>query len=66
MAWAYAELGRWTDATDVLMDLRERAPAWLRHQRYARDIVTVIATNRRRAMSEELAELASLVGAASG
>lgn len=64
VAWAHAQLGRWTDATDVLIDLRERAPAWLRQQRYARDIVTTITTGRRRVMGRELADLAALVGAA--
>lgn len=43
--------------------LREQAPAWLRQQRYARDIVRSIATRRRRAMSQELADLAALVNA---
>jgi hypothetical protein len=39
-----------------------RKPTWLRHQRYARDIVTAIAGERKRAMSRGLAELAALVG----
>ncbi|MDG4832446.1 helix-turn-helix domain-containing protein [Solwaraspora sp. WMMD1047] len=64
VAWACAEMGRWGDATDVLSDLRHRAPAWLRHQRYARDVVRTISDGRRRAMSAELAELAELTGAA--
>jgi hypothetical protein len=34
----------------------------LRHQRYARDIVTTITGARKRAMSRELADLAELVG----
>lgn len=63
VAWAHAELGHWPDSTAVLIDLRDRAPAWLRHQRYARDIVSTIAKGRRRAMSTELAGLAALVGA---
>lgn len=65
VAWAHAQLGQWPDATAVLLDLRERAPAWLRHQRYARDIVSTIATGRRRVMGQELADLAALVGAGS-
>ncbi|MGX7672185.1 helix-turn-helix transcriptional regulator [Plantactinospora sp. DSM 117369] len=62
VASAYVQTGRYGDATDVLVDLRDRAPAWLRHQRYARDIVTDLAVARRRAMTKELAELADLVG----
>jgi transcriptional regulator with XRE-family HTH domain len=63
VAWAYAEQRRYADATEVLLDLRATAPAWLRQQRYARDIVQSISTQRRRAMSQELADLAALVGA---
>ena len=63
VAHSYAQTGAYTEATGVLMDLRDRAPAWLRQQRYARDIVQSIADRRRRAMTRELAELASLVGA---
>lgn len=63
VAWAYAETSRWGEATEVLTDIRAQAPVWLRHQRYARDIVSKVATGRRRAMGRELAELAALVGA---
>ncbi|SCL31356.1 Helix-turn-helix [Micromonospora pallida] len=63
VAWAYAEQRRYNDATDVLVGLRAAAPAWLRQQRYARDIVRSISTQRRRAMSQELADLAALLGA---
>lgn len=63
VAWSHAQLGAYAEATGVLLDLRERAPAWLRQQRYARDIVQSIAEKRRRAMTKELAELTSLVGA---
>ncbi|MEV6693347.1 helix-turn-helix transcriptional regulator [Micromonospora sp. NPDC051196] len=62
VAWAYAEQRQYADATAVLLDLQDRAPAWLRHQRYARDVVRQIAEGRRRAMSTELAGLAALVG----
>lgn len=44
------------------MDLKASAPAWLRHQRFARDIVGSIAAERKRAMSRDLSALASLVG----
>ncbi|NJP33672.1 helix-turn-helix domain-containing protein [Micromonospora thermarum] len=62
VAWAHAARRQYGEATGVLLELRETAPAWLRHQRYARDIVQTIAEGRRRAMSAELADLASLVG----
>ncbi|SCL31810.1 Transcriptional regulator, contains XRE-family HTH domain [Micromonospora nigra] len=62
VAWSHVELGQYADATGVLLELRDRAPAWLRQQRYAREIVRSIADGRRRAMSSELAELAALVG----
>lgn len=62
IAWSHVQTGQYADATSVLMELRHRAPAWLRQQRYAREVVSTIAAERRRAMSAELAELASLVG----
>jgi transcriptional regulator with XRE-family HTH domain len=63
VAWAHAEQRRYGDATEVLLDLRATAPAWLRQQRYARDIVQLISAQRRRAMSQELADLTALLGA---
>ncbi|MER7168579.1 helix-turn-helix transcriptional regulator [Micromonospora sp. NPDC000207] len=65
VASARVQLGQYAGATEVLVDLRDRAPAWLRQQRYARDIVQSITEGRRRAMSTELAELAALVGCTS-
>ncbi|MER7168580.1 helix-turn-helix transcriptional regulator [Micromonospora sp. NPDC000207] len=62
VAASHVELGQHTAATEVLLDLRDRAPAWLRQQRYARDIVQSITEGRRRAMSTELTQLADLVG----
>ena len=62
VAWAYLHTGQHAEATSVPTRLSRRAPAWLRHQRYARDIVTDLAATRRRAMSKELADLAALVG----
>ncbi|TDC27651.1 XRE family transcriptional regulator [Micromonospora sp. 15K316] len=61
VAWAHAAQRQYGEATGVLIELRDLAPAWLRHQRYARDIVRQISEQRRRAMSAELADLASLV-----
>lgn len=63
VAWAHAQEGQHAEATEVLLGVRQDAPAWLRHQRFARDIVSSIASARRRAMSQELADLAALVGA---
>lgn len=63
VAWAHTEAGQYADAQAVLLDVRRRAPAWIRHQRYARDIVETIRDARRRAMTQDMAELAELVGA---
>ncbi|WP_422770716.1 helix-turn-helix domain-containing protein [Plantactinospora sp. WMMC1484] len=62
IASALTQVGELPAATDVLLDLRHAAPTWLRHQRYARDIVRTIRARRRRPMSEELVDLASLMG----
>ncbi|MFY1652411.1 hypothetical protein ACN27J_16135 [Solwaraspora sp. WMMB762] len=45
----------------MIGELAADAPVWLRHQRYARDTVRMITTSRRRAMDQELAELAALM-----
>jgi hypothetical protein len=63
VAWAHTQERRYTDAKAVLLGVKAEAPAWLRHQRFARDIVETIRTERRRAMDDELVELAALVGA---
>lgn len=62
VAWSHVQTGQYNDATGVLLGLRDTAPAWLRQQPYARDIVTELADTRRRAASEELAVLLSSVG----
>jgi len=62
VAYAQADQHSYSDATATLLGIRADAPAWLRHQRYARDIVGTIAAARKRAMSAELADLAELVG----
>lgn len=62
VAWANARTGAYADATETLLEVRRNAPAWLRQQRYARDIVNMIASAKRRALSRDLAELAALVG----
>lgn len=62
VAWAHAQVGDYAEATNALVTVQRRSPTWLRHQRYARDIVTTIASARKRAMTRELADLAVLVG----
>ncbi|WFE41974.1 helix-turn-helix transcriptional regulator [Micromonospora sp. WMMD998] len=62
VAWSHTQEARYADATAVLRGLRQAAPAWLRQQRYARDVVQSIADGRRRAMTAEFAELADWVG----
>ncbi|RKR92740.1 helix-turn-helix protein [Micromonospora pisi] len=62
VASSYAQTGQYAEATGVLLEIREQAPAWIRQQRYARDIVESIRDVRRRAMTQEMADLAKLVG----
>lgn len=62
VAWAQVDQRRYAEATGTLLRVRADAPSWLRHQRFARDIVACIASARRRAMSDELADLADVVG----
>jgi len=65
---AWAHLGFNTGAGnvkagEVLMNLGRKAPEWMMQQRYARDLVDQLTASRRRAMGEDLAQLAALVGA---
>jgi hypothetical protein len=62
VAWSYVQTSQYPDATGVLLDLRDTAPGWLRQQPYARDIVESLIDRRKRAVSDEVAQLASLVG----
>ncbi|WP_326549274.1 helix-turn-helix domain-containing protein [Micromonospora sp. NBC_01813] len=63
VAWAYATRGNHAEAVSVLGELRSQAPDWLRHQRYAQDIVDQISAARRRAVGGELAALEALFNA---
>lgn len=62
VAWSHTQIGQYSDATAVLYELRDTAPSWLRQQPYARTIVTELADRRRRASSDEFADLMSMVG----
>ncbi|RZU48580.1 transcriptional regulator with XRE-family HTH domain [Krasilnikovia cinnamomea] len=62
VAAAHAQLGAYDEARTVLLALKDDAPRWLRHQRYARDVVAMIVAGKRRAMSRDVAALAALVG----
>jgi hypothetical protein len=61
---AFAQLDNrlYAEATATLRQVHEDAPTWLRHQRYARDIVAGLVASRRRALSNELTGLADAVG----
>ncbi|WP_269855076.1 helix-turn-helix domain-containing protein [Streptomyces sp. RPT161] len=52
---------QYAEAVEVLNAVRQAAPQWLAHQRYARDIVERIVT-RRRTLTGEIRELADTVG----
>lgn len=49
-------------AAETLMSLGRDAPTWLRNQRYAGDLVKQLAARRKRAMSDDLSQLTTLVG----
>lgn len=48
-------------ATDVLDDLRERAPHWLRYQQYGRDVVRELLQSRPRTLTERHRTLADFM-----
>jgi transcriptional regulator with XRE-family HTH domain len=62
VAYAQADNRLYAEATATLERIRHDAPIWLRHQRYARDIVANVVASRRRALSDELNNLVAAVG----
>ncbi|MFC0623244.1 helix-turn-helix domain-containing protein [Kribbella deserti] len=50
------------DAIETLLDLRQASPQWLKHQRYAKDIVRQLVHDRKRAYAEQVGVLADHVG----
>ncbi|MEV0357356.1 helix-turn-helix domain-containing protein [Nocardia sp. NPDC050697] len=60
IAHAHAQLRQFGDAVGVLRDVRSIAPEWLAQQRYARDILGTIVTERR-TLTEDMRELADFV-----
>jgi transcriptional regulator with XRE-family HTH domain len=63
VAHAQAMHGSHTAAVETLRAIRADAPVWLRQQRSAADVVSLLAAARRRTVSAELAELAGFVDA---
>jgi transcriptional regulator with XRE-family HTH domain len=53
-----------TEAVHTLLDVRQEAPAWMRHHAYARDVVGRLVENRRRAFADQVGLLADHVGIA--
>ncbi|MFV2017891.1 helix-turn-helix domain-containing protein [Micromonospora sp. LOL_023] len=62
VAWAHAARRQWPEATEVLTRLSCTAPGWMRHQRYAKDVIRTVRDERRRAATQDLANLITLVG----
>jgi len=58
VAWAQAELRRYSDATDTLVSIYRTVPEWLRYQRYARETTRRLIKKRKRAISPQLRALA--------
>lgn len=61
VAAAHLDRRRNDEALAVLLRLRESAPGWLRHQRYARNLTERLLHSRARTVTEELRGLADLL-----
>lgn len=61
VANAHLEQRGRVEALRVLADVRSAAPEWLRHQRYAKDIVGRMVEARTRALSQQTRELADFL-----
>ncbi|MFD7161237.1 helix-turn-helix domain-containing protein [Kribbella sp. NPDC059898] len=51
-----------SDAIEQLLDVREQAPEWIRHQGYARGLIADLVEARRRAYADEVGLLADHIG----
>ncbi|UGT60204.1 helix-turn-helix transcriptional regulator [Nocardia asteroides] len=60
VANAHAQLRQWPEAMGTLAELRTAAPEWLTQQRYARDIVQTVVSERR-TLTPDMRELADFV-----
>jgi hypothetical protein len=61
MASALLELRRRQEALAVLLELRNVAPNWLRHQRYAKSITSSLLRSAKRTIPQELRDLADFL-----
>lgn len=62
VAFAQVDQRLYAEATATMQQVQHDAPHWLRHQRYAHDIVAGLVASRKRAITEELSTLADSVG----
>jgi transcriptional regulator with XRE-family HTH domain len=62
VAYANLDQHQFSEATTIMYQVQRNAPSWLRHQRFAHDIVAELVASRRRAISSDLASLADAVG----
>lgn len=60
MAKAHAQLKRYTDAFEILREIRANSPEWIVNQRMARDILQTIIS-RRRVLTSEMRDLADFL-----
>ncbi|MEU0687431.1 transcriptional regulator, partial [Streptomyces uncialis] len=59
---AHQRLGRHQEATLELLDVRRKAPAWLSHQRAARDVMFGVHKGRKRSLTPEMREMSTFLG----
>ncbi|MFJ7422055.1 helix-turn-helix domain-containing protein [Streptomyces uncialis] len=62
VALAHQRLGRHQEATLELLDVRRKAPAWLSHQRAARDVMAGVHKGRKRSLTPEMREMGVFLG----
>jgi hypothetical protein len=62
IAASHLALHKPTDAIEQLLDGRDQAPEWMRHQGYARGLVSDLVEARRRAFADEVGLLADHIG----
>ncbi|MFJ1458070.1 helix-turn-helix domain-containing protein [Nocardia sp. N2S4-5] len=60
VANAHTQLRQWPEAIGTLKEIHSVAPEWLAQQRYARDILGTVVTERR-TLTEDMRELADFV-----
>lgn len=61
IAWSHVKVGSTHDAMEELARIKKKAPSWIRHQPMARYVMEDILKTRKRTLTREMREMATLL-----